>query len=64
MLRDVLLAFRALRRTPSLTATAVITLALGIGVNTAIFGIVDSMLFRPLPFHDPDRLVHDAGIRA
>ena len=57
MMRDVLLAVRALRRALSLTATAVITLALGIGVNTAIFGIVDGMLFRPLPFHEPDRLV-------
>jgi hypothetical protein len=55
--RDVQYAFRLLRRSPGFTAVAVLTLGLGIGTNTAIFALADGMLFRPLPFRDPDRLV-------
>lgn len=50
-------AARQLRRTPSLTVAAVLCFALGIGANTSIFSVVDAVLFRPLPFHDADRLV-------
>ena len=54
---DVRLALRQLRRQHTLTLTAVLCLTLGIGVNTAIFSVVDAVLFRPLPFRDPGRLV-------
>ena len=55
--RDVRYAARALGRQPGFAAAAVLTLALGIGVNSAIFALVDAALLRPLPFPDPGRLV-------
>lgn len=57
MLKDIRYGIRSLLKRPGLTAVALITLALGIGVNTAIFSAVDSVLLRPLPFKDPERLV-------
>lgn len=54
---DLRVALRQIRRQPALTATAVVCLMLGIGANTAILSVADAVLFRPLPFHEPDRLV-------
>jgi putative ABC transport system permease protein len=55
--RDIAYAGRMLARRPALTITAIVTLMLGIGANTAIFTVVDGVLFAPLPYPDADRLV-------
>jgi len=57
MLADLRSAWRALRRSPGYLAAAVLTLALGIGATTALFGVVDRVLLRPLPYREPERLV-------
>lgn len=55
--RQLSLATRSLLRRPGLSVVALVTLALGIGANTAIFSVINAVLLKPLPFTDPERLV-------
>ncbi|MCZ6915248.1 MAG: ABC transporter permease [Gemmatimonadetes bacterium] len=61
IVQDLHYAIRSLKRQPAFTAVVILTLALGIGANAAIFSVVDGILLRSLPYHEPDRLVRIWG---
>lgn len=63
MLADIWRAIRAYWRTSQFTLTAVVTMGLGIGANTAVFSFVSALLLRPMPHSDPERLVTIASVR-
>src|SRR5215470_10821915 len=56
-MHDIRLAVRSLAKQPWFTVAAMLSLAIGIGANTAIFSVANALLFRPLPYKDPERLV-------
>src|SRR5580700_9359780 len=60
-MNDLKFALRQLRKSPAFTSIAVITLALGIGLNTTIFSLVNDLFLRGLPFKEPSRVVHLLG---
>jgi putative ABC transport system permease protein len=60
-MNDIRFAFRKLRQSPAFTTIAVVTLALGIGLNTAIFSLINDLFLRGLPFKEPSRVVHLFG---
>src|SRR6185436_12257566 len=64
MTEDIRFALRQLRKSPSFTAMAMITLGLGIGAAAAIFGLIQGALLSPPPYTDPDRLVLISPLRA
>jgi putative ABC transport system permease protein len=59
--QDITFGIRSLRRAPGFAAAAILTLALGIGANTAIFSVIDALLLRPLPYERPEELVSIGG---
>ena len=58
LLQDIRYGLRAMRKAPGFSATTIVTLALAIGVTTAVFSVIDAVLIRPLPYDHPERILY------